>query len=136
ELVLPSGAFTTITPFSVAASKSLLSTPTPARAITFKSCACSITSPVTCVWLRTSSASQSPLSLSTSSFVKSVLFVMLRLSAPFTGCTPSSLTGPLINTLNDIDLPPNSFALKILLELLLHLFLIQLRRLYHLYLVQ
>src|SRR5699024_838359 len=108
----------------------------PAGAITFKLCACSIPARVTCVWLLTSSASKLPISLSNSSFVKSVFFVMLRLSASFRGCTPSSLRGSLINTLNDIDLPPNYFALKILLELLLHLFLIQLRRLYHLYLVQ
>src|SRR5699024_1211958 len=128
--------FTTITPFSVAASKSMLSTPTPARAITFKLCACSITSRVTCVWLRTSSASYLPISLSNSSFVKSVFFVMLMLSASLRRCTTSLLKLSLTNTLNDIYLPTHYFSLKILLELVLGPILIQLHLQDRIYLVQ
>ena len=48
-----SGELTTIIPFSVAASKSMLSTPTPALAIIFKLSAFSITSLVTLVLLLT-----------------------------------------------------------------------------------
>ena len=47
EIVLPSGALITIIPFLVAASTSMLSTPTPARAITFKFVAALIMSSVT-----------------------------------------------------------------------------------------
>src|SRR5699024_12493430 len=71
ELVLPSGAFTTITPFSVAASKSMLSTPTPARAITFKLFACSITSHVTFFWLITSTEFLLPIYFSITLFILS-----------------------------------------------------------------
>ena len=49
EFVLPSGALTTIIPCSVAAVKSMLSTPTPARPINFKFFAASIISRVTVV---------------------------------------------------------------------------------------
>src|SRR5450756_1617581 len=36
EIMLPSGAFMTMVPFAVAASTSMLSTPTPARPMTFR----------------------------------------------------------------------------------------------------
>ena len=48
-IVFPSGEFTTITPFCVAASKSILSTPTPARPIIFKFVPASIILDVTFV---------------------------------------------------------------------------------------
>ena len=53
ETVLPAGAFTTATPRSVAASKSMLSTPTPARPMTRRCSACASISPQTLVALRT-----------------------------------------------------------------------------------
>ena len=55
--VLPVGAFTTAIPAPVAASKSMLSTPMPARAITCNLWPAAITSRFTRVSLRTTSAS-------------------------------------------------------------------------------
>ena len=55
--VLPSGAFITAMPFAVAASTSIVSTPAPARPITFSCLALAIASAVTCVEERTSNAS-------------------------------------------------------------------------------
>ena len=78
EFVLPSGALTTMMPCSVAASKSILSTPTPARPIIFRLLAASITSRVTCVWLRTSNASKPLILSSRASFERSVATVMSR----------------------------------------------------------
>jgi hypothetical protein len=49
EMTVDSGAFATRIPLRVAASTSTLSTPTPARPITFRSAARSISSPVSCV---------------------------------------------------------------------------------------
>ena len=57
ETTFDSGAFATTIPRRVAASTSTLSTPTPARPITFSRGACSITSAVTFVAERTISAS-------------------------------------------------------------------------------
>ena len=54
--VLPDGVFMTITPRSVAASTSTLSTPTPARPTTLRRCAAAITSAVTLVSERTAIA--------------------------------------------------------------------------------
>ncbi len=54
---LPPGVFITVTPFRVAASTSMLSTPTPARPMTFSFPGFSSTSAVTLVALRTASAS-------------------------------------------------------------------------------
>ena len=54
---LPVGALTTMTPACVAASTSMLSTPTPARATTRSRVPARMTSAVTCVALRTSKAS-------------------------------------------------------------------------------
>ena len=54
---LPVGAFTTMTPAWVAASMSMLSTPTPARPMTRNFLPAAITSAVTWVALRTRSAS-------------------------------------------------------------------------------
>ena len=48
-IVLPSGEFTTIIPFWVAASRFILSTPTPARPIIFRFLPASITAGVTFV---------------------------------------------------------------------------------------
>ena len=59
EMALPPGVFITSTPASVAASRSTLSTPTPARPITRSFGAFSSTALVTCTALRTSSASAS-----------------------------------------------------------------------------
>ena len=55
--LLPKGLFITTIPRRVAASMSMLSTPTPARPITFSEEARSITSRVTLVELRIKSAS-------------------------------------------------------------------------------
>ena len=55
--VFPEGAFATITPRFVAASRSILSTPAPALPINFSLSAASITLAVTCVPLLTRSAS-------------------------------------------------------------------------------
>ncbi len=57
EIVLADGAFTTSIPRSVAVSTSMLSTPTPARPITFKRVPASIISFVAFVPLRTTNAS-------------------------------------------------------------------------------
>ncbi len=56
EIVLPSGALTTITPRSVAALRSMLSTPTPARPTACSCLPAANTSAVTRVSLRTTSA--------------------------------------------------------------------------------
>ena len=56
-MVLPAGAVSTAIPRSVAASTSIVSTPTPARPITFKPLARARDSRVICVALRTSTAS-------------------------------------------------------------------------------
>ena len=56
EIVLPSGALTTMTPRSVAALRSMLSTPTPARPTAWSSFPAAKTSGVTFVSLRTTSA--------------------------------------------------------------------------------
>ena len=53
ETTLDSGALHTMTPRSVAASRSMLSTPTPARPMTFSFSPASMTSRVTVVALRT-----------------------------------------------------------------------------------
>jgi hypothetical protein len=55
--MLEEGAFTTMTPRRVAASTSTLSSPIPARATTFRLSPASITSAVTWVCERTTSAS-------------------------------------------------------------------------------
>ena len=57
ETVLPAGAFRTGMPRSVAASRSMLSTPAPARPMTFRRGAASIRARVTRVALRTMTAS-------------------------------------------------------------------------------
>ncbi len=57
ETMFDCGAFTTMTPRRVAASRSTLSRPIPARATTLRFSAASITSAVTCVCERTTSAS-------------------------------------------------------------------------------
>ncbi len=57
ETTFDSGAFATTMPLRVAASTSTLSTPTPARPITFSLVALAITSAVTFVAERTISAS-------------------------------------------------------------------------------
>ena len=59
EIALPPGVFITSTPASVAAGRSTLSTPTPARPITRSLGAAASTSLSTFTALRTSSASQS-----------------------------------------------------------------------------
>ena len=56
-IVLPPGEFMTRTPCRVAAARSMLSTPTPARPMTFRRLAASMTSAVICVPLRTRIAS-------------------------------------------------------------------------------
>ena len=56
-IVLPVGEFTTAIPWRVAASRSMLSTPTPARPITWRFLPASIISAVTCVSERTTSPS-------------------------------------------------------------------------------
>ena len=62
-MLLPPGALVTMTPRALAASRSTLSTPDPARAMIFSLLAASMTSFVTLVALRTSSASASAMSL-------------------------------------------------------------------------
>ena len=57
ETLLPPGAFITTTPRRVAASRSMLSTPVPARPITRSLVAAARNSAVTLVALRTASAS-------------------------------------------------------------------------------
>src|ERR1035438_2463831 len=59
EMAFPPGVFITRTPAAVAASRSTLSTPTPARPMTRSLGACSSTARSTCTTLRTSKASQS-----------------------------------------------------------------------------
>jgi hypothetical protein len=56
-IVLPVGALTTMIPARVAASRSTLSTPTPARPITTMRVPAAISSASTWTWLRTISAS-------------------------------------------------------------------------------
>ncbi len=56
-IVLPVGAFTTVIPARVAASRSTLSTPTPARPITASREPAAIMSASTWTWLRTMRAS-------------------------------------------------------------------------------
>src|SRR5690625_4926433 len=102
EFVLPSGAFTTTIPFSVAASRSILSTPTPARPITFKLCPFSITSRVTCVWLLTNKPSYSPILFTNSAADKPVSTTTSIFPASRKGKIPSSFKGSLINILNTI----------------------------------
>ena len=58
-MVLPVGALTTAMPRRVAASRSTLSTPTPARPTTCSCAPASMTAAVTCVSLRTMRASAS-----------------------------------------------------------------------------
>ncbi len=67
-MLLPPGALVTMTPRALAASRSTLSTPDPARAMIFSLLAASMTSFVTLVALRTSSASASAMSLMRSCF--------------------------------------------------------------------
>jgi hypothetical protein len=67
-MLLPPGALVTITPRALAASRSTLSTPDPARAMIFNLLAASMTSFVTLVALRTRSASASAMSLMRSCF--------------------------------------------------------------------
>jgi hypothetical protein len=57
EMMFDCGALQTTMPQRVAASRSTLSTPTPARAMTFRRVPAAITSASTCVWERTTSAS-------------------------------------------------------------------------------
>ena len=59
-IVLPVGALTTVIPARVAASSSTLSTPTPARPITWSRVPAAISAASTATWLRTISASYSP----------------------------------------------------------------------------
>jgi hypothetical protein len=66
EIVLPPGVFITTTPCCVAASTSILSTPTPARPTTRSCFAASITLAVTFVSERTTSATVSATSGSNS----------------------------------------------------------------------
>ena len=56
-IVLPVGALTTVIPARVAASRSTLSTPTPARPTTTSRVPAAISSASTLTWLRTTSAS-------------------------------------------------------------------------------
>jgi hypothetical protein len=56
-IVLPVGALTTVMPARVAASRSTLSTPTPARPMTWSRDPAVISSASTATWLRTTSAS-------------------------------------------------------------------------------
>ncbi len=58
-IVLPVGALTTVIPARVAASRSTLSTPTPARPMTISRVPAAIRSASTLTWLRTTSASYS-----------------------------------------------------------------------------
>ena len=58
-IVLPVGALTTVIPARVAASRSTLSTPTPARPMTTSRVPAAISSASTLTWLRTTSASYS-----------------------------------------------------------------------------
>ena len=57
EMVLPVGVFITMTPWALAASRSMLSTPTPARPTALSLVAAAKTSAVTLVWERTTRAS-------------------------------------------------------------------------------
>ena len=91
-----SGELTTIIPFSVAASKSMLSTPTPALAIIFKLSAFSITSLVTFVLLLTIIPSYSCIVSNNSSGVMSVLTTTSVCSFKFS--IPFSLIASAIST--------------------------------------
>ena len=66
-IVLPVGALTTVIPARVAASRSTLSTPTPARPMTTRRVPAAISAASTWTWLRTTSASYSPMAAHSSS---------------------------------------------------------------------
>ncbi len=70
---LPNGVFITMMPAAVAAGTSILSTPIPARPITFRFFAAFSTSAFTFVDERTASPSYSPMIFKSSSFDKPVL---------------------------------------------------------------
>ena len=96
ESMLPSGALTTIIPFCVAASISMLSTPTPALPMIFNFSAASITTFVTCVPLRMTSASASLIFSISSSSERPVEMSTVKCSSSFD--VPSSDNGSLTNT--------------------------------------
>ena len=91
-----SGEFTTIIPFSVAASKSMLSTPTPALAIIFILSAFLIMSAVSFVLLRTTIPSYSWMVFANSSGVILVSTTTSATSLKFS--IPFSLIASAINT--------------------------------------
>ena len=101
--VLPSGALETIMPFFVAASQSMLSTPTPARPMYFILSAASMIRAVTCVPDRTISASYSPMILTSSSSDRSAFSSTSQ--NPFKISTPSFARGSLTSTLKLTDDP-------------------------------
>ena len=101
EIVLPEGAVSTATPFSVAASTSIVSTPTPARPMTLRRCARASESRVIFVALRTSTASTSAMAVARASpdspgFVSSSKRASLR-----SGTSPSGAIASATSTLND-----------------------------------
>ena len=99
-MVLPSGVFNTTMPRAVAAGISMLSTPTPARPITFKLVAASINSLVTWIWLRLTSASYSPMILHSSG--TGILGITSTSKCSRSKATPFSLTSLLTKTLKAI----------------------------------
>src|SRR3990172_4590900 len=110
ETMLDWGAFTIITPRRVAASTSTLSRPIPARATTLRFSAASMTSAVTCVCERTTSASYGAIAPARPSVASSVWTStwksLRRRSSPasesfsvtrtLTGSPPPSRTLPLL----------------------------------------
>ena len=90
EIVLPAGTFMTMMPRLVAASASTLSSPTPARPITFRWSAFWMTSAVTLVALRTTSPSYGPTISARSLLDKPVFTSTVRSGSSLRILMPSS----------------------------------------------
>ena len=95
--VLPDGAFATMMPRLVAASRSILSTPAPALPIYLSLSAAAMTLAVTCVPLLTRSPSYSPIIVISSSSERPVLTSTAQNSC--NSATPSSASESLTRTL-------------------------------------
>ncbi len=92
DTVLPAGAFSTATPRSVAASRSMLSTPTPARPTTRSRGARASISPVTLVALRTISPSASASASPKAGSAGSSTCAISKRASPRSGASPAADT--------------------------------------------
>jgi hypothetical protein len=99
-MVLPEGAVSTAIPFSVAASTSIVSTPTPARPMTLRRSAFASDSRVILVALRTRTASTSAMAEASASPDSPGFVTRSNLASSRSGASPSGAIASATRTLN------------------------------------